>query len=46
MGNLSLKYQGQVLKWDGINMKYTNNEEASKYVKRVYRKGWEMEGLS
>ena len=46
MGNLSLKYQGQVLNWDGAAMKYTNNEEASKYVKRVYREGWEMEGLS
>jgi hypothetical protein len=27
--------------WDGPNMKSTNIPEASQFVKREYRKGWE-----
>ena len=27
-------------KWDGVNMRITNFEQANKFVKREYRKGW------
>jgi len=30
------------LKWDAANLTFTNNAEANKYLKRVYRKGWEV----
>lgn len=33
--------EGRPINWDGPNMKSTDNEEASKLVKRSYRPGWE-----
>jgi hypothetical protein len=27
-------------RWDGINMKITNFNQANQFVKRTYRKGW------
>ncbi|MBE9489357.1 MAG: Gfo/Idh/MocA family oxidoreductase, partial [Bacteroidetes bacterium] len=30
------------LLWDGINMKITNFEPANQFVKRTYRKGWDL----
>jgi hypothetical protein len=30
------------LLWDGKNMKITNYEPANAFVKRDYRKGWEI----
>jgi hypothetical protein len=33
--------EGRPMDWDGPNMKSTNIPEASRFVKREYRKGWE-----
>ncbi|MFT5465923.1 MAG: hypothetical protein ACI8UO_001019 [Verrucomicrobiales bacterium] len=33
--------EGRPINWDGPNMKSTDNPEASKFVKRDYRPGWE-----
>ena len=33
---------GKKLEWDGPNMRATNAPEAAQYVKRNYRKGWEI----
>lgn len=33
------------LSWDAANMKITNFDEANEFVRRTYRKGWEMRGL-
>jgi hypothetical protein len=30
------------LEWDSRNLRFTNNAEANKYVKPVFRKGWEL----
>ena len=30
------------LDWDSKNLKFTNNEEANRWVKPVFRKGWEL----
>jgi len=30
------------LEWDSKNVRFTNNAEANKYVKPVFRKGWEL----
>jgi len=36
-------YPGRkTIKWDGENMRVTNYEDANAWVKRVYRKGWEL----
>ena len=31
--------------WDAENVKVTNVSEANRFVRRQYRKGWEVEGL-
>jgi len=42
MGNLAVA-TGKKVEWDGKNMKCTNIPEANKYVRREYRKGWEVD---
>lgn len=45
MGNIALRFPGQDLKWDAAAMRFTNVAEANQFVRRTYRKGWEVEGL-
>ncbi len=33
---------GKKLEWDGPNLRATNAPEAARFVKREYRKGWEI----
>lgn len=33
---------GKKIEWDGPNMKITNVPEANKFLRREYRKGWEL----
>jgi predicted dehydrogenase len=42
MGNLSLKFPGEKLEWDGENMRFTNKKEANNFVHYKYRKGWKL----
>jgi predicted dehydrogenase len=41
LGNLAIR-TGRRVEWDAANMKCTNVPEANQYVKREYRKGWEL----
>ena len=42
-GNPVPNYIGRKkLLWDGDNMKITNFEEANQFVRRIYRKGWQI----
>ena len=41
LGNLCLRV-GQSIDWDGPAMKVTNVPEANQYVRKEYRKGWEV----
>ena len=40
LGNLSKRFNGQVLEWDAENNKVVNNPDADKYMKPEYRDGW------
>ena len=40
LGNIALRYRGQLQKWDADAMRITNNESANQYLTREYRKGW------
>jgi len=42
MGNLAIHLPGKRLKWDGENMKMTNNDAANEYVNPPYRQGWSL----
>jgi hypothetical protein len=41
LGVIAFRVPGK-LNWDSKNMRFTNNAEANKYVKPVFRKGWEL----
>jgi predicted dehydrogenase len=41
LGNLVLR-TGKKLQWDPVNLRCPNCPEASQYIKRQYRKGWEI----
>ncbi len=41
LGNVAMRV-GKKIEWDGEQMKATNAPEAAQFVKREYRKGWEL----
>jgi predicted dehydrogenase len=45
LGCLATRFPKTTLEWDAENLKVTNSTDASKLVRRRYRKGWEVEGL-
>ncbi len=45
LGCLSTRFPQANLEWDAANLKIVNVKEANNYVRRRYRKGWEVEGL-
>ena len=45
LGCLATRFKDQKLEWDGPSMRVTNLPEANAFVRRTYRKGWEVEGL-
>ena len=46
LGCLATRFEKQDLKWDTKALKFTNNEAANQFVRKTYRKGFEVEGLS
>jgi predicted dehydrogenase len=45
LGCLATRFPKTDLKWDTRGLKFTNNDDANKFVRRTYRKGHEVEGL-
>jgi hypothetical protein len=45
LGVIANRVPGKKLTWDAAQMKLEGSDEAAKLLKRVYRKGWEVEGL-
>jgi predicted dehydrogenase len=45
LGCLATRFPKTDLKWDTKALKFTNNEDANKFVRKTYRKGFEVEGL-
>jgi hypothetical protein len=41
LGNVAFRV-GKKLEWDAVAMKATNAPEADPYIRREYRKGWEL----
>ena len=41
LGAVALRVPGKLL-WDSKNMRFTNNEEANKYIRPYLRKGYEL----
>jgi hypothetical protein len=45
LGAVATRVEGKLL-WDPKRMEFTNNKEANKYVKPVFRKGWEIRAIT
>jgi hypothetical protein len=45
LGCLATRFPKTTLEWDAANLKMANVQEANQFVRRRYRKGWEVAGL-
>ncbi|MDF1862341.1 MAG: Gfo/Idh/MocA family oxidoreductase [Verrucomicrobiales bacterium] len=45
LGNVAYR-SGETIEWDSGNLKVVNSAEATRFIKREYRKGWGVTGLS
>ena len=46
LGPLATHFPKTTLEWNSKKMKFTNSAEANRLVKRQYRDGWKVKGLS
>ncbi len=45
LGCLSTRFPKEKLEWNAEKLQFTNNRKANSFVRREYRKGWEVKGL-
>ncbi|MSU28213.1 MAG: gfo/Idh/MocA family oxidoreductase, partial [Pedosphaera sp.] len=46
LGGIASRFPKTTLEWDAKGLKFKNVKEANPFVRRTYRKGWEVKGLS
>jgi hypothetical protein len=44
LGSIALRFEGK-LEWDAKRMRFTSNNEANKYLKPEFRKGWKFNAV-
>lgn len=42
LGTVAIRVPGQLLKWDARKMRFPGNPDAERYLRRVYREGWNI----
>ena len=45
LGNLALRV-GHKIEWDALNFRVTNCQEANQYLRREYRRGWDLKEIA
>ena len=45
LGSIAVRTQNTNLDWDTRNLRFKNNTQANKLIRRSYRKDWEVKGL-
>lgn len=45
LGCLATRFPQKTLEWDAAKLNVTSGPDANKFIRRRYRKGWEVEGL-
>ena len=45
LGNVALRAGGRI-EWDPMGLKVTNSSDANRLIRKQYRKGWQIEGLT
>lgn len=46
LGGVATHFPNETLAWDPRQLRFTNRPEAAPLIRRTYRKGWEVAGLS
>jgi predicted dehydrogenase len=46
LGGIASRFPKTTLEWDAAKLRFTNVADANQYIRRTYRKGWEVPGLS
>jgi predicted dehydrogenase len=46
LGAICWRFPHEKLMWDAKNLKFTNNDKATSFVKPEFRKGWELKDIS
>ena len=46
LGGVASRFPKAKLEWDAAKLQFTNMADANQYLRRTYRKGWEVAGLS
>ena len=46
LGGIASRFPQTTLEWDAKSLTFKNVKEANQFVRRTYRKGWEVKGLS
>ncbi len=44
LGTVALRTPNEVLQWDAKKLSFPNHPDANKYLRRTYRKGWQIKG--
>jgi predicted dehydrogenase len=45
LGTVAIRVPDTLLEWDSVNMKFPDYPDADKYLRRVYRDGWNVAGF-
>lgn len=45
LGSVATRFPKTTLEWNAAKLKFANVSDANQYVRRAYRKGWEVKGL-
>lgn len=45
LGSVASRFPNETLEWNAKKLQFTNISKANQYVRRKYRKGWEVAGL-
>ncbi|WP_414664756.1 Gfo/Idh/MocA family protein [Horticoccus sp. 23ND18S-11] len=45
LGSVAVRFPQKTLAWDAAKLQFENEQSANQYVRRSYRKGWEVAGL-
>ncbi len=46
LGSVATRFPKTTLEWNAKGLKFKNLKDANQFVRRTYRKGWEIKGLS
>ncbi len=46
LGSVATRFPNTLLEWNAAKLKFTNVKDANQFVRRSYRKGWSVKGLS